>query len=115
MSKNEKLRDSVRLQHILDEIASIEEILLRNSRDKLMEAALERKYTIIGEACRAISPEMKGKYEDVPWNDIIAMRNVLVHEYYKVEKETLWDVAENKIPELKNWIEEILEKSGEKK
>jgi len=76
----------------------------------LLEAALERKYTIIGEACRAISDEMKYKYKEVPWGDIIGMRNVLVHEYYRVETETLWDVAENKIPALKNWVAGILEK-----
>lgn len=108
--KDNKARDIVRLHHILDEISEIEEILIRSVRDKLLEAALERKYTIIGEACRAISAEMQEKYKEVPWGDIIAMRNVLVHEYYKVEKETLWDVAEHKIPALKNWIQGILEK-----
>jgi uncharacterized protein with HEPN domain len=107
--KDNKERDIVRLKHILDEISEIEEILTRPIRDAILESALERKYTIIGEACRAISAEMQERYKEVPWGDIIAMRNVLVHEYYRVEKETLWDVAENKIPALKDWIIGILE------
>ena len=74
-----------------------------------MEAALERKYTIIGESCRAVSANMRIKYPEIPWSDIIAMRNILVHEYYKVEKETLWEIAEHKIPPLKDWITGILE------
>ncbi len=109
MSKDEKARDIIRLKHIFDEIAEIEDILRENNRSKIFESALERKYTIIGEACRAISQEMKDKYKKVPWNNIISMRNVLVHEYYKVEKETLWDVAEHKIPALKDWIQGILD------
>lgn len=109
--KNDELeRDIVRLKHILGEIAEIEDILARGVRDKHLESALERKYTIIGEACRAMSQGLKTQYPEVPWSDIIAMRNILVHEYYRVEKETIWDVAEHKIPALKDWIEGILER-----
>ena len=56
-----------------------------------------------------MSPELKEKYSVVPWSDIIAMRNILVHEYYKVDEETIWTVAEHKIPALSDWIEGILE------
>lgn len=112
MTKDELQRDIVRLRHILDECAHIEQFLQRSDRDALLEAALERKYIIIGEACRAMSHQLKQQYSQIPWADIIAMRNILVHEYYKVERETLWDVAEHKIPALKNWIQGII--SGEK-
>jgi len=111
MSKNQLQRDIVRLKHILDEISEIEEFLALNVRNKMLESALERKYTIIGEACRAISVDMRSKYPEIPWANIISMRNVLVHEYYKVEKETLWDVAENKIPALKDWVKGILDEN----
>ncbi len=109
MKKDETMRDAVRLQHILDEIAEIEHILALQDRGVLAEAALERKYIIIGEACRAVSDAMKAHYPQIPWTDIIAMRNILVHEYYKVTKETLWDVAEHKIPALKDWTRGIIE------
>lgn len=116
MTKNETQRDSerdiVRLKHILDECAQIEQIVARTDRDALLESALERKYIIIGEACRAVSSELKHTYTGIPWADIIAMRNILVHEYYRVERATLWDVAEHKIPALKDWIQGII--SGEK-
>lgn len=109
MTKNETVRDDVRLQHIMDEIVQIEWILAQPDRGLLAEAALERKYIIIGEASRAISADLRKHYSMVPWADIIAMRNILVHEYYKVERETLWDVAEHKIPALKDWVKGIIE------
>lgn len=112
MTKDESNRDIVRLKHILDECSQVEQFLLSSDRDALLEAALERKYIIIGEACRAVSAELKKRYPLIPWADIIAMRNILVHEYYKVERATLWDVAEHKIPALKDWIQGII--SGEK-
>lgn len=81
----------------------------KDLNDKILQAALEKFILNVGEMCRGASKSLRHLYPDIPWNNIIAMRNVLVHEYYKVEKETLWDVAEHKIPALKNWIQGILE------
>ncbi len=111
MTNDEPIRDEVRLRHIMEQIALVENILASDRQNPLCEPALERIYTVIGEACRCVSPVLKSAYPDIPWSDIIAMRNILVHEYYKVKKETLWDVAEHKIPALKDWINGILEQN----
>jgi uncharacterized protein with HEPN domain len=105
--------DEWKLQHILEAIGMIECCVQRKKEnDSLVEAALERFIINIGEMCRSLSPRLKEKYPAIPWQDIVSMRNILVHEYYKTDKETIWDTAEHKIPALKDWIVGIIEKEG---
>ncbi len=110
---NEIERDIVRFKHILEECENIASFLGGDKTSLLTARALERSLQIIGEACRTISPTSKSDYSKIPWADIIGMRNILVHEYYRVDVETIWDVAEHKIPALKDWIIGILEKSND--
>ena len=105
-----KSRDIQRLEHILDCCAKISKYTANGDRDEKTQEAIERNLTIIGEACRVVSDELKAEYPLIPWSEIRGMRNILVHEYYIAESETIWDVAEHKIPALKNWIEDILER-----
>lgn len=63
---------------------------------------------IIGEACRALPDEFQARYANVPWADIIAMRNILVHHYFGIYKEAVWSVAGTDIPELKFNLQVIL-------
>ncbi len=109
MSQNIINRDSERLAHILDCCTKIENYVSNSDRDEKTQEAIERNLTIIGEACRVVSDELKAKYPLIPWAEIRGMRNILVHEYYITEAETVWDVAEHKIPALKNWVEKIME------
>ena len=55
---------------------------------------------IIGEAACEISPRYKDSHPEIPWRMIIGMRNRLVHEYFDIIPERVWDVVENSIPEL---------------
>lgn len=109
MKIEEKERDVVRLNDILQTISSIEQILTENKDSFIVQKAMERCFEILGEACRRVSEELKQKYPNIPWGNIIALRNVISHEYDKVEIETLWDIAQHKIPALKDWIKGILE------
>ncbi len=102
--------DIWRLTHIEQFIANVEECLRRGPKeDEIVQAALERFIGNIGEACRAVSEDLKNAYPDIPWNRIVSMRNAVVHEYYKIKRERVWDVAEHKIPALKDWIKGIME------
>jgi len=101
-------KDHERLRHILEQISYIEQFI-QDTRDIKTLKATERCIEIIGEACRAISDELQSQYPEVPWRSIVGMRNILVHEYYQLDNETIWDIAENKIPALKDWIIGILE------
>jgi uncharacterized protein with HEPN domain len=110
MKRYDVNNDITRLQDILDAIKDIEELLSIESRGRLDERALERCFEIIGEACKIISTQLQNKYPDVPWANIISLRNRIIHEYDKIVTENLWDIAEHKIPSLRDWIEGILEK-----
>ncbi|BBL66916.1 HepT-like ribonuclease domain-containing protein [Methanoculleus chikugoensis] len=59
---------------------------------------------IIGEAVRGISSEFKAEKPGIPWTDIIGMRNVLIHHYFGIDRDAVWNVVERDLLELKNQI-----------
>ena len=67
-----------------------------------------RPLSVIGEACRSLSNEFQAHHANVPWADIIGMRNILVHHYFGIDEDAVWSVVEKDIPELKFNIEAIL-------
>ncbi|MBD3255278.1 MAG: DUF86 domain-containing protein [Candidatus Lokiarchaeota archaeon] len=102
------------LHHILDSILRIErftEDVDQNefNDSELIQSAVIRQIEIIGEATKHISKELKNEYTYVPWNDIAGMRDKLIHGYLGVDIEIVWDTLKKDIPQLKRWIEEILE------
>lgn len=76
--------------------------------DKLRYFAVVKNVEIIGEAAYMLSLEFKEKHNQIPWNDIIGMRHVLVHGYADVLPELLWHTALVDVPLLKEQIEGIL-------
>ena len=74
-----------------------------SARRATLQAIIE-----IGEATAKVSPELKGKYPEVRWQDAIAMRNIAVHEYFSVDWRIVWDTAIHDIPHLKQQIQRIL-------
>lgn len=102
-----------RLLDILEAIERIEKYAARGKMaffaDELLQNWMVNHVTVIGEACRALPDEFQARYAGVPWADIIAMRNILVHHYFGIDVEAVWSVVENDIPELKLNIQAILE------
>lgn len=70
------------------------------SADELVQAAVERKLEIIGEAASKVSAEFQQQNPGIPWRGIISQRHFLAHEYGEVRQEKLWRVATLRIPEL---------------
>lgn len=102
-------KDKDRLQHICQAISDIELVAEGRAQDIKTYYALERLIEIIGEAAKQISPELKNFYPEVCWQDIIAMRNFLAHEYNKIDYSIIWQTIDNDIPVLKKQIEKIFE------
>jgi uncharacterized protein with HEPN domain len=71
--------------------------------------AVIRNLEIIGEASNKIPKRIKGKYPNVPWDEMYRMRNKAIHEYFGVDHEIIWDIIVNYLPENLNQIKEILE------
>jgi uncharacterized protein with HEPN domain len=101
-----------RLLDILEAIERIEKYAVRGKSafedDELIQNWMVNHITTIGEACRALPHEFQARYTDVPWADIIGMRNLLVHHYFGIDTEAVWAVVERDIPELKFNIQAIL-------
>ena len=104
--------DRERLLDILEAIERIEKYAKKGKanflHDELIQNWMVNHITMIGEACRALPDEFQAGHANVPWADIIAMRNLLVHHYFGIDVEAVWSVVERDIPELKMNIEAIL-------
>src|SRR4051812_34672081 len=101
-----KLGDKIRLQHIADSINEIESYLNQKdykefSLNSMMRFACIKQIEIIGEAANNISEETRNKLSEVEWAQIIGMRNVLIHEYFGVDINLVWEIIQNDIPQLK--------------
>lgn len=70
--------------------------------------AIMKRLEVIGEAVKNIPKEFKEKHSKIPWKKIAGMRDVLIHEYFGVIMERVWDTAKNDIPKLKKQISELL-------
>jgi len=76
--------------------------------DDLTQNAVMRQIQIIGEAARKISPQYQQEHPEIPWNEIIGMRNRLVHEYFNIIPRRVWDVVGGSIPELIRLVEPLV-------
>ncbi len=75
--------------------------------------AVVRNLQIIGEAVKQIPTDVRAQYPAVEWRKIAGLRDILAHAYFSLENETLWDVVQNKIPELSEQIQLIIRETGE--
>lgn len=66
-------------------------------------------FQIIGEASSKTSIEFRSRFPEIPWRQIIAMRNIIVHEYFGIDLDEVWNTVENMIPDLKLKIKKLLE------
>lgn len=103
--------DRERLLDMLEAIQKIEQYAhdeAMSANEDLVEVWMIHHLQIIGEAASKVSNELRTKYPDVAWGGMIGMRHVLVHGYFETDKELVWRVVEQDIPNLKLQIETIL-------
>ena len=105
------------LNHILDSIILIEEYTARHSfedfkKDRKTIDAVIRNFEIMGEASSVLPKYLREKYSEVPWRSIIGLRNVLIHGYFGVDIEAVWENIKQNLPELKKQIKFILEREN---
>ena len=91
-------RDKVYLEHIIEAVKRIKnytsEIAVDDfKKDPLVQDGVVRQLEIIGEAARVVSEATKKKYPDIPWYNISGMRNRLIHEYFQVDIDLVWNTA----------------------
>jgi len=110
-----KFKDQVYLKHILEAILKIESYIdgfsfKQFSQDNKTIDAVVRELGIIGEAANNISKTFQKENPKIPWSKIISMRNFIIHEYFGLDKPTVWRTCQKRLPELKEQIRSILKK-----
>jgi uncharacterized protein with HEPN domain len=101
--------DEVFLKHILDEVdfvlaATSGKSLADVQEDGMLQRACSRSIEIIGEAAKNVSPALKKASPQIPWKQLAAMRDKLIHQYFGVNWVIVWDVIENHLPVLRTDI-----------
>jgi uncharacterized protein with HEPN domain len=104
--------DRVYLAHIRDAIGRID-AYTSGGRDRffaetVVQDAVIRNLEVIGEAVKCLSDEARSACPDVPWKPIAGMRDVLIHHYFGVKLETVWQVVIEHLPPLRERVEQAL-------
>ena len=108
--------DSIRLRHMLDAALESEDFIYDKDRrdldkDRKLELALVKCIEIIGEAAASISKECRDEFPQIPWADIIGMRNRLIHAYFEINLDILWKTLTDDLPPLILELKRILKNS----
>lgn len=106
-------KDAAHLWDMLDAARALEGFVTSRSSsdylaDRMLRGAVERHLEIIGEAASRVSPGFREAHPEIPWQRIIAQRNVLAHEYGEIEHQLVWRVATVHIPELIRQLERLI-------
>lgn len=104
---------SFRIKDILKAIDKIEEYTKNMTaaefkKNELVMDAVVRNFEIIGEASVHIPDEIRIAYPEVPWRQMIAMRNMLIHEYFGVNEGTVWQTVQTRLPAIKELLLTVL-------
>ena len=109
--------DSKYLKHIIESITNIERFMLGLSKKEFLvniekQYAVVRGIEIIGEAVKNVSPLLKKKYPLITWRDIAGTRDILIHSYFSVDLDLVWDIVQRDLPTLREVIEKILKEES---
>jgi len=110
---NAREKDKIFLDHILQSIQRIQDYVEGVTKEEFFEDlqlqdAVIRRLEVIGEAARQLSADLKAKHRNIPWAQVIGMRNVLIHEYFGVDLGLIWATVQKDLPILREAILEIL-------
>jgi len=107
-------QDIIRLKHIMDAGDELESYLSGKNeadfyQDTMLQSACIRQLEIIGEAAGRLSKELVQKHDKIEWKEIIGLRNLLIHEYFGVDMQIVWNILIFDIPIFKKRINAILD------
>lgn len=109
--------DLIRLRHMLDAANEALSFISGKSRDdlntnRMLVLSLVKEIEIIGEAAGKVSPEARTECSSIPWLDIIDMRNRLIHAYFDVDINIVWDTVTDDLPPLIAELEKIINRKN---
>jgi len=102
-------RDAAHLWDMFDAARTVVEFVGERTREEFLKAdreaevlrlAVERKLEVLGEAARRVSEQLRDNHPEIPWKDIVGLRNVISHQYDKVNYAAVYSIVRERIPEL---------------
>lgn len=81
------------------------------SEDTKTVDAVVRNLEVIGEAIKQVPDDVRSKHADVEWKKIAGLRDILVHQYFGIDVEIIWDIVQNKLPALEAQIRKVIEEA----
>lgn len=101
------------LRHIFDETDFVLKYTLQKGKedifnDEVLSRAIVRSLEIIGEASRKMDDEFKANYPHVEWKKMTGTRDRLIHDYFGIDYDIVWDIIINKLPDLHHFAAEII-------
>ncbi len=104
--------DAERLQDILEAIERIQSRAQvdRLQQDELLQVWVLYHLQIVGEAVRSLSSELTQRYPEIPWSQVVGLRNRVVHEYFEIDLDIVIDIVTNDLPGFQAQIQRILQK-----
>ncbi len=101
------------LRHITDEISFVLKVTEGKTKgtvidDPVLSRAVVRSLEIIGEASNKLDADFKSDHPEIEWRKIINTRHKLIHDYFGVDYDIVWDIVSNKLPELLDFMEQII-------
>ena len=108
--------DAVLLEHIIEAIDAIQLFISNVDKetfmnDLLIQSAVIRQFEIMGEAAKALSSRFKTQHPDIVWEEMTGMRNKLIHDYFGVELEVVWDTIQKDLPDLQQQLLPLVKNS----
>lgn len=109
--------DCVRLRHLVDAIDAASAFVGGRTRseldgDRMLAFALVRAVEIVGEAAARLSPVARDEIPEVPWGSIVGMRNRLIHAYFDVDLDILWNTVVRALPPLRAQVQAALDRGS---
>jgi uncharacterized protein with HEPN domain len=104
-----------RLRDIKDAILAIHEHLARAGEERasrgstLLHDALLFQFVVVGEAVKHLAPETRNSAAEIPWADIAGLRDLIAHEYFRIDIERVLDLVERDLPPLEQAVDRLLE------
>ncbi len=81
-------------------------------KDEKTKDAVVRNLEVIGEAANQIPREIQQRYKEIPWSQVVGLRNRLIHGYFVVDYRIVWNIVADELPDLKEKMRQILEMEG---
>jgi len=110
--------DRARLSDIAEALEKIDRYTRRGKdsflADELVQVWVIHHLQMIGEAANGITAAIRERSPDVPWGEIIGLRNILVHHYFAINAQEIWAVVERDLPPLRPAIQRILKEMGKR-